>query len=295
MSSYKTVLAGIDFSPLTQTVLESATRFVELSSARRLHLVHATQPWSWPAPLALHDALAESWEALLNLSQEELEALKVPATRAEVTRETRGGPAARELVRAATESSAQLIVAAIADVPRWKRVFDGSVTESLIRAAHCPVLVAGEERRFVRPQRIVAAIDLSPVAREVLRHASELAALSGAELTIVSAYDFERALALPKEAGVRARFDELARDYRRAVEERVHAELGDGRPRRLQVVVADPPSRAILETIEREQAQLVVVGTSGENAWHRMMLGSTASGIISDAPCPVFVVPYSPA
>src|SRR5260221_169263 len=46
-------------------------------------------------------------------------------------------------------------------------------------------------------------------------------------------------------------------------------------------------ARAALEV----KADLIVVGTSGHTAWHRFCLGSTASHVVQEAPCPVLVIP----
>jgi nucleotide-binding universal stress UspA family protein len=35
---------------------------------------------------------------------------------------------------------------------------------------------------------------------------------------------------------------------------------------------------------------LIVIGTRGRSAFKRLLLGSTASGVVTHAPCPVMVV-----
>jgi nucleotide-binding universal stress UspA family protein len=47
----------------------------------------------------------------------------------------------------------------------------------------------------------------------------------------------------------------------------------------------------ILEIAKKREPNLLVVGTSGHGAWQRFFLGSTASHIVQEAPCPVLVVP----
>jgi nucleotide-binding universal stress UspA family protein len=57
-------------------------------------------------------------------------------------------------------------------------------------------------------------------------------------------------------------------------------------------VVVSPISviGSIVEYAERENIDLIVVGTRGRSAFKRLLLGSTASGIVSHAHCPVMVV-----
>jgi nucleotide-binding universal stress UspA family protein len=46
----------------------------------------------------------------------------------------------------------------------------------------------------------------------------------------------------------------------------------------------------IVEYAEREKIDLIVIGTRGRSAFKRILLGSTASGVVTHAHCPVMVV-----
>jgi nucleotide-binding universal stress UspA family protein len=46
----------------------------------------------------------------------------------------------------------------------------------------------------------------------------------------------------------------------------------------------------IVEYAEREKIDLIVIGTRGRSAFKRLLLGSTASGVVTHAHCPVMVV-----
>ncbi len=50
------------------------------------------------------------------------------------------------------------------------------------------------------------------------------------------------------------------------------------------------PSDTILKTIDEENIDLVVMGTSGKHALNRFLLGSVAENIMRSASCPVLVV-----
>ncbi|CAN0564139.1 unnamed protein product [Laminaria digitata] len=60
----------------------------------------------------------------------------------------------------------------------------------------------------------------------------------------------------------------------------------------VQVMSKAPAAQVLLETAQILAPDLIVLGTSGHNAWHRMILGSTATRVISEAECPVLVVPH---
>lgn len=47
---------------------------------------------------------------------------------------------------------------------------------------------------------------------------------------------------------------------------------------------------ALVDYAEREQADLIVIGTRGRSGISKMLLGSVASGVVTYSPCPVLVV-----
>ena len=58
-------------------------------------------------------------------------------------------------------------------------------------------------------------------------------------------------------------------------------------------IIEDPISRvgsAIVDYAERENVDLIVIGSRGRTGFKKMLLGSTASGVITYATCPVLVV-----
>ena len=58
-------------------------------------------------------------------------------------------------------------------------------------------------------------------------------------------------------------------------------------------IIEDPISRvgsAIVDYAERENIDLIVIGTRGRTGFKKMLLGSVASGVVTYAHCPVMVV-----
>ncbi|HEY4827180.1 MAG TPA: universal stress protein [Solirubrobacteraceae bacterium] len=121
-------------------------------------------------------------------------------------------------------------------------------------------------------QMILCAIDDSEVAGRVLVTARGLADASGADLVAVHAVeepgqDADHVLAL-----VRDRLSATG----------VAAELR---------VVEGPPAEALIETAEREGAELLVIGSRGRGGLRSAVLGSVSRELASRAPCPVVIVP----
>lgn len=60
--------------------------------------------------------------------------------------------------------------------------------------------------------------------------------------------------------------------------------------RRQIISTGESPIKEIVEFAHREEVDLIVVGTRGRSGIKRMLLGSTASGVVTYAHCPVFIV-----
>lgn len=140
--------------------------------------------------------------------------------------------------------------------------------------------------------RIVVGTDGSDTAAEAVRQAISLAKLTGATLSVVSAYspaagrsqgDKSAAPAdVQYEIGPREDvnmvLDVAASDARReGVEAQTHA------------IDADP-AEAILNVAEDTRADLIVVGNKGMTGARRYLLGSVPNNVSHHAPCSVMIV-----
>lgn len=57
------------------------------------------------------------------------------------------------------------------------------------------------------------------------------------------------------------------------------------------VLLKGPTVEAILEEAEKEQADLIVLGSHGYSAVYTLLLGSVSAGVLKRASCPLLVVP----
>lgn len=142
-------------------------------------------------------------------------------------------------------------------------------------------------------KRIVVGTDGSETASEAVRQAIDLAKLSGATLSIVSAYQ-------PVSKG------RVGAEQADAPED-VHYEIG---PREdvnlvLEKAVADAkgveveaqphpvegdPAEGILKVAEQTKADLIVVGNKGMAGARRFLLGNVPNKISHHAPCSVIII-----
>jgi nucleotide-binding universal stress UspA family protein len=58
------------------------------------------------------------------------------------------------------------------------------------------------------------------------------------------------------------------------------------------VRVTGSPAQCILELAKKRSASYIVIGSHGHTAFYDLMVGSTTSGVLKRATCPVIVVPF---
>lgn len=139
---------------------------------------------------------------------------------------------------------------------------------------------------------VLAAIDFSPVTRAVLKAASELArAVRGRVIVMNVVQPPSLATDLAPLVGDVLQFtDQLERGARRRldrIQER-HAVRG----LKVETVCrTGGPVATLLAHAQQEKADYIVLGSHGHTAFHDLVAGGTASGVLKRATCPVMVVP----
>jgi nucleotide-binding universal stress UspA family protein len=141
--------------------------------------------------------------------------------------------------------------------------------------------------------RIVVGTDGSETAGEAVRQAIDLAKMSGATLSVVSAYD-----PLPK-SKVEGEKVDAPEDVQYEIGPRedvnlvLDAAAAAARKEGVEVQthpVQDDPADAILNVAEESKADLIVVGNKGMTGARRFLLGSVPNNVSHHAPCSVIIV-----
>jgi nucleotide-binding universal stress UspA family protein len=277
------VLAGTSLGPESDAVVRAALRLARAGRGR-VYLAHALEPPPVPGG-AMGFALVEPQLAARARATllEQLD--RVGASTGEIAGfEADVGQAGAVLCAAAERLNADVVVVAAvaASPPLLHRV--GSTVHHLLREGSRPVLVVKGEPR-IPPARVLAALDLSPLAGDSLR--CGLALLCGTtsgeppELVAVHAVDESHGEPVERPREALASFiEEHTADYAGPIRSEVRQ--GDA--------VAE-----ILAAGEREQPDLVLLGTHGRSGWQRLRLGSVAEAVLHHAPTSVLVVPPSAA
>lgn len=141
------------------------------------------------------------------------------------------------------------------------------------------------------PRHILCPVDFSRVSRAALREAATLARASRSRLTVLFVSDPWLVAAAAAAGDQRA----SAPNTRAALERFIRQVLpASARPPRLRALVTSGrPADEILKAARRPRASLIVMGTRGMGGVARLLLGSTAEGVLSQSRVPVLAVPLA--
>ena len=137
-------------------------------------------------------------------------------------------------------------------------------------------------------QTIVVGVDGSPHGEAALEFAAEEAALRGARLRVVCAWEFPMVVA-PMGVYPAESFEGLRDDVEALVQASV-ARVAEIQPLvECEGVTSEGQPAAVLLK-EAEDADMIVVGSRGRGSVASLLLGSVSQEVVHHASCPVVVV-----
>ena len=141
--------------------------------------------------------------------------------------------------------------------------------------------------------RIVVGTDGSDTAAEAVRQAVDLAKLSGAQLSIVSAYEpiSKRRIEGEQQGAPADVQHEIGprEDVNLVLDGAAAAAKREGLDVQTHPVEGGP-SDALLSVAEETGADLIVVGNKGMTGAKRFLLGSVPNNVSHHAPCSVMII-----
>jgi nucleotide-binding universal stress UspA family protein len=144
-------------------------------------------------------------------------------------------------------------------------------------------------------QRVVVGTDGSQTAAVAVQHAADLAAASGGELLIVTAYEpplrstDANSEQVPEEIQWRITDSAVAEEH--AVEAaRLAVERGVRSKAIHTISERGEPANALITVAEERGGEVIVVGSKGMSSASRFLLGSVPNKVSHHAPCDVIIV-----
>jgi nucleotide-binding universal stress UspA family protein len=305
MSIFPTkVLLATDGSIEADLAARTAAQLADKTGSE-LHVVHVSgiSPWYPAYPEATAFDRAELMDPVL---EEDLQRISEQRARellgAEVEKlRSAGGTLAQghlaeggvpqEIVGLAEEIGAGLVVVGSRGRGGIRRALMGSVSDSVVRHAHCPVLVVrdGERQRDYLPGTILLAVDGSEEASAAARMTVELAEHTDSELHVLHVGEVTPVYH-PEMRGYHARYEELQEQAQRLLEEQLDEVKSAGGIVSRAHLRMGRPDKEIVVLGEEIEAGLIATGSRGLGGMRRALLGSVSDSIVRHAHCPVMVV-----
>jgi len=199
--------------------------------------------------------------------------------------ELRSGDPPTTIAKVAQAGDAEVIVMGLGHHQLMDRMFGNETTLHTLRAAHTPMFAVPQSYAAL-PQRAIVGVDFSGAGMAAAQRAlSVLPSLTSVTLVHVAprwdlqptAYAEWRA---EYERGVGPAFERVIRELDATTNVRVTTAIREGKT-----------SKELIAAADEEKADVIVVGSKGLGFLDRVLVGSTATGIIRGAHCSVFAFP----
>lgn len=191
------------------------------------------------------------------------------------------GSVTEQVSNIATDIPADLIAMSTHGRSGLERAIMGSVANAIVQSGAGPLLLmrpTGEWRsRWSQFRTLLVTLDGSSHAEKVLPYVELIASAFESEVLLLSVPEGVESPQL------RATTEHYLEGISRSLEAsglRVQA-----------LVTGNAPGTTIIDISQREDIDLVMLATAGRGGLDRLMLGSVADRVVSEAACPVFLVP----
>jgi nucleotide-binding universal stress UspA family protein len=211
--------------------------------------------------------------------------------------------AAARILEAADVFDADLIVTGSHGRAGIERVVLGSVVELLLHRCARPMLTIPSlvDRSHLREaatfSRIVCAVDFSQPSQAALAYALSLAEEAHGRLTLLHVIEMPPELRQPPQpSDFDFNVDRVRAEAEATVLNRLRALIPESARDYCSIdtaVLEGGVSRQLLRMAADRQADLIVLGVHGRNAFDLAFFGSNSKDVVRQAHCPVLVVPAS--
>jgi len=281
-------LAATDFSARSELAVRRAGALCDQFKAE-LHLLHVVDD-DQPANI-----VEQETQQAASLLQAKASDLRHESALEPVTIVKAGDPF-QEIVRIAADNDADLVAMGSHRRRILRDVFVGTTIERVMRTGHHPVLMVNRDPKGPY-RRVLVAIDMSEASGNALETAISLGLFDGAHVSLVHAFE-----SLAKGMMIYA---SIAREK---IEEHVAQEVSEARRKLADFVTKrrigkfsydlrleeGPTFHSIKAVVDKEQPDLLVIGTRGLTGMKRILLGSVADAVLRRMECDILAVPPRP-
>jgi len=295
MSIFRTkVLLATDGSKEADLAGRSAAELAD-ETGSELHVVHVLAlPIDTQDPSSFQPEVRRQLEERARARVDELVG-RIGAQGGEVAgSHLRVGRPDAEIIDQAEQMGAGLIVMGSRGIGPIRRVLTGSVSDSVVRHAHCPVMVV-RGGAVEPPTKILLATDGSEEANLASSTAADLARSTGSELHIVyvepASYVYEMAEWESSRAGKRSELERAAKEMADSRVQEQEQKIGEaGAQIAGTYATVGFPDAEIVGLAGKMGVGLKVLGSRGRGPLKRALMGSVSDSVVRHAHCPILVV-----
>lgn len=233
---------------------------------------------------------AQEDESVRQMAQEAAATLRAGGWKAHA--QVRVGPPAHEILEAAREISAELIVTGSKGLTGIPAFLLGSVSQNIAQHAECSVLVVRGPRE--RIESLLIAVDGSTSSEKAVDRLVAMPLPTGTTCTVLHVLEplssqWDSSLNETEALSLRARVEQGRIASAEHLVERVAGRLRETGRDATPLVVHGHPAERLLEAVKERQPDLLVVGARGLNAVAAFLLGSVSGRMLRYAPCSVLI------
>jgi len=285
------ILCPVDFFPASERAVDYAIALAQNYRARLilLHVVSPVVPAAYDIPVNAAEMIEAMTEASTTLLQKL--ARRAKSKNVSVQPLVRVGDVDMEIRSVATSYKTDFIVMGTHGRHGFEQWFLGSVTERLLRKLPVPLLTMSESKAKFVPtaiRRILVATDFSEGTPNAIAYALSMAREYHAKVTLMHVLN-------DIDADISGRYREpLIRSIRSELEHLIPKDAHDWCDTTTRVDTG-LPYKLILQTLKDDKIDLLVMNVHGKGFLDRALIGSTAERVVRGAPCPVLMIPPTPA
>jgi nucleotide-binding universal stress UspA family protein len=265
----------------------AATTAVSLakSTSSEVHVVHVWRP----VPSVHFDALIRQEmrrqaQAILDEQVKKIEGVGGTVAEAHL----REGSASEEIVALAAEIGVGLVAVGSRGRGRIRRALMGSVSDAVVRHAHCPVMVV-RWKPVAFPAKVLLATDGSEEATVATQIVTDLGERTGSEVHVVHVGEIPLTH-YPDRYGYRALYEEHEREARQLLETQVEKMKAAGAPVAQAHLRLGRADEEVVVLAEELGVDLIAMGGRGLGGVSRALMGSVSDSAVRHAHCPVLIV-----
>lgn len=212
----------------------------------------------------------------------------------ETSSSVRSGARPHQIIQAAEEFEADLLVLGSEGLSGLAAFLLGTVAQSVAQHANCSVLVAREPRNDLR--RVALAVDESEQATRAVDMALDLPLPPESQMKVITVVPHHApfpGIAPDDPVGFRREVESIRRQRHRDGNELVErvADRFRAAGRNVAATVAEGDAAAnILKLADEERADLIIAGARGVSLIRGLLVGSVADRLLKNARCSILLV-----